>query len=316
MGSIATRDAYGRALVELGSNNTRVVVLDADLSKSTKTADFAARFPDRFFNLGVAEQNLLGTAAGLALGGKIPFASSFAIFATGRAYEQIRNSIAYPFVNVKIAATHAGLTVGEDGGSHQSLEDIGLMRGLPGMTVLVPADAEETRQMVLAMAEYHGPVYLRLGRSATPVLHGAGYRWDWGKAEVLRPGNDVTVMAIGIMVAEALAAATQCAQAGIDVQVINVATIKPLDHETVIKSAQATGALVTVEEHSIINGLGSAVAEVLGENCPVPMERVGVRDTFGESGKPGELLVKYGLTAGDIVAAIGRVVQRKRDLAS
>jgi transketolase len=308
---IATRDAYGEALVELGRERRDVVVLDADLSKSTKTATFAKIFPERFFNMGIAEANLMGTAAGLAAAGKTPFVSTFAVFATGRAFDQVRNSIAYPNFNVKICATHAGITVGEDGASHQSIEDIALMRSLPGMTVIVPADGPETKQAVRAAAEYKGPVYIRLGRSGVPVIFDTDYKFTIGRAAVLRQGEDVALLACGIMVAEALEAARQLAEKGIRAAVLNVSTIKPLDVEAVVKAARATGAVVTCEEHNIIGGLGSAVAEVLGEECPVPLERIGVRDTFGQSGKPAELLEHYGLTAAHIVRAAERAVARK-----
>lgn len=311
MTKIATRDAYGKALVRLGEENKDIVVLDADLAKSTKTIDFAKAFPERFFDLGIAEQNLIGTAAGLALAGKIPFASSFAMFATGRAFEQVRNSVAYPKLNVKIAATHAGITVGEDGASHQTVEDIAIMRALPNMTVIVPADSIETEQAVRAAAGYKGPVYIRLGRSAVPVIYDDGYKFEIGKASVLRKGKDVTVFATGIMVSSALDAADSLAGEGVEVEVINVSTIKPLDVETVVRSLQKTKAGVTAEEHSIIGGLGAAVAELSCENYPVPLVRVGIKDVFGESGTPNELLVKYGLTSEDIVQAVQRVIQRK-----
>ena len=308
---IATREAYGAALVELGRQNPNVVVLDADLAKSTKTADFGKEFPERFFDMGIAEQNVMGTAAGLAAAGKIPFASSFAVFATGRVYDQIRNSIAYPKLNVKIAATHAGITVGEDGASHQMVEDIALMRVLPNMTVIVPADAVETRGAIMAAAEMDGPVYIRLGRSGVPVLHDENFKFETGRAVTLREGKDVTVIACGIMVTAALEAAEKLADEGIAVRVLDVHTIKPLDVRAVVEAAKITGAVVTAEEHSIIGGLGGAVAETLAENHPVPMRRVGVRDTFGESGKPAALLEKYGLTPADITLAIHEVLKVK-----
>ncbi len=306
MTKIATREAYGRALVELGRQNEQVVVLDADLSQSTMTRYFAEEFPERFFNMGIAEQSLMGTAAGFALSGKIPFASTFAVFATGRAYDQVRNGIAYPQVNVKIAATHAGLTVGEDGASHQAIEDIALMRAVPNMTVIVPADGEEARQAVFAAAAYKGPVYIRLGRPAVPVIYGGDYQFQIGRASSLRQGKDAAIIACGIMVAKAMEAADELAAAGLEVMVINMSTVKPLDREAVLAAA-ATGAVVTAEEHTIIGGLGSAVAEVLATEKPVPLAMVGIRDTFGESGKPDELLQKYGLTAGEIVAAVKRL---------
>ena len=311
MANIATRDAYGQALAELGAINDKVVVLDADLSKSTKTNDFKKVYPERFFNLGIAEQNLLGTAAGFAAAGKIPFASSFAVFAVGRAYDQIRNSIAYPNLNVKIAATHAGLTVGEDGGSHQMLEDIALMRAVPNMTVIVPADGVETKQVVMAAAAHQGPVYIRLGRPKVPVLFGDDYKFEIGKGVVLREGTDVTLVGTGIMVSKALEAAELLAADGISAAVVNMSTIKPLDNALITKMAQKTGAVVTCEEHNIYGGLGSAVAEVLVETCPVPMARVGVEDKFGESGLPDELLEKYGLTAANIAEKAKAVVARK-----
>lgn len=308
---IATRDAYGKALLALGAENPKVVVLDADLSKSTKTADFAKRYPERFFNMGIAESNLLGTAAGLATTGKIPFASTFAIFAVGRAFEQIRNSIAYPKLNVKIAATHAGISVGEDGGSHQAIEDVGIMRVVPNMVVLVPADGEETRQVILAAAEYKGPVYIRMGRLALPALFGEDYHFEIGKANVLKEGTDVAIMANGMMVSMALEAADQLAAEGISVSIVNVASVKPLDEETILRVAKQTKAVVTAEEHNIIGGLGSAIAEVLGEKQPTPMVRVGLKDTFGESGRPQELLEKFGLTKENLVKAVHEVLAKK-----
>lgn len=311
MESMATRDAYGKALIELGKENEAVVVLDADLSTSTKTAGFAKEFPERFFNIGIAEQNLIGCAAGFAASGKIPFASTFAVFATGRAYDQIRNSIGYPHLNVKIAATHAGLTVGEDGGSHQMLEDIALMRAIPGMTILVPADGEETTQVIFAAAQYEGPVYIRLGRSKVPGIFPEYYKFEIGKAVVIKEGTDVALMAMGIMVGEALKAAKELGEQGINAAVVNISTVKPIDVATIVKIAQQTKAVVTCEEHNIYGGLGSAVAEVLVEHCPVPMERVGVMDVFGESGQPQELLEKYGLTAEKIVQAAKRTIARK-----
>lgn len=311
MASIATRDAYGEVLAELGAVNENIVVLEADLSKSTKTSDFRKVYPERHLNMGIAEQNMLGVAAGMAAAGKIPFASSFAVFATGRAYDQIRNSIAYPNLNVKIAATHAGLTVGEDGGSHQMLEDIALMRALPNMTVIVPADGVETKQAVKAAAEYEGPVYIRMGRPKVPVLFGDDYKFEIGKGVVLKEGSDVTLAATGIMVSKAVEAAELLAAEGISAAVVNISTIKPLDAELIIAQAQKTGAVVTCEEHNIYGGLGSAVAEVLVENCPVPMVRVGVEDKFGESGLPDELLEKYGLTAAAIVEKAKAVITRK-----
>ena len=308
----ATREAYGEALKEIGGKNEQIVVLDADLSKSTKTNVFAKAYPQRFFNVGIAEQNLVGTAAGLAASGKTPFVSTFAMFAAGRAFEQIRNSVCYPKLNVKVAATHAGLTVGEDGASHQAIEDVSLMRSLPNMTVLVPADEEETRQAIAWAAAYQGPVYIRLGRMSVDNVSPEGYVFAPAKAAVLTEGNDVALIANGVMVMAALEAAKTLAAEGIQARVINMASVKPLDAAAVVSAAKETGAIVTCEEHSIIGGLGSAVAEVLAEQAPAPLERVGVKDTFGESGKPKELLAKYGLTAADVAEAARRVVARKK----
>jgi transketolase len=304
MKKIATREAYGEALVELGKENPDVVVLDADLAKSTKTIDFGKQYPHRFFDMGVAEQNMLGTAAGLAAAGKIPFCSTFAVFAIGRAFDQLRNSIAYPRLNVKICASHAGITVGEDGASHQSVEDIALVRSVPNLTVFIPADAVETKKAVMAAAEIKGPVYIRLGRMAVPVLHEDDFVFEPGKALLMREGADATIIATGIMVAEALSAARQLAEEGLDVRVLNIHTIKPLDVGAVISAAKDTKAIVTAEEHSIIGGLGSAVAETVCEHYPVPVYRVGIPDTFGESGTPAELIERYGLTARHLVEAV------------
>ncbi len=310
MQKIATREAYGEALVELGRENPDVVVLDADLSKSTKTINFKKHFPERFFNLGIAEQNMLGTAAGLAAAGKIPFCSTFAVFAPGRCFDQLRNSIAYPKLNVKIGASHAGITVGEDGATHQSVEDIALVRAVPNLTVFVPADAVETKKAVMAAAEIKGPVYIRLGRAAVPVLHGEDFVFEPGKAVVMREGGDAAIIAAGVMVAEALAAAEELSREGISVRVLNIHTIKPLDKEAIISAAKETGAIVTAEEHSVIGGLGSAVAETVGEHYPVPVFRVGIPDVFGESGKPGELMEKYGLKARHLAAAVRKAIRR------
>ena len=298
---IATRDAYGEALKELGGMNKDVVVLDADLSGSTKTAVFQKEYPNRFFNVGIAEQNLIGTAAGLATAGKIPFASTFAMFATGRSFEIIRNSVCYPKLNVKIAATHAGLTVGEDGATHQALEDISIMRSLPNMIVLNPADAVETRQCILKAAEYNGPVYIRLGRSGVPVIFDESYEFKIGKAKELKEGTDVTIIATGIMVAKALEASEALSKENISARVINMSTIKPIDQDIIIKAAKETKGIVTAEEHSIIGGLGSAVAEVVVENYPTKVLRIGTMDTFGESGSGNDLLEKYGLTVENII---------------
>lgn len=300
MAQKSTRDAYGETLVELGKKNNNIVVLDADLSKSTRTEKFKKEFPQRFFNAGIAEQNLMGMAAGLSTTGKIPFVSTFAVFATGRAFEQVRNTICYPKLSVKIAATHAGITVGEDGASHQSVEDIALMRALPNMKVIVPSDAVEAQKAVEAAAEIDGPVYIRLGRSKVKILHDK-CDFQLGKGEILKQGNDVTIIAAGIMVAQALEAAEMLSKEGIDAEVINMSSIKPIDKELIINSAKKTGAVVTAEEHSIIGGLGSAVSEVLIEEYPVPLRRVGIKDVFGQSGSPDELLKEYGLTPEDIV---------------
>lgn len=307
----ATREAYGQALEELGAVRQDVVVLDADLSKSTKTSMFQSKYPERFFNAGIAEQNLMGLAAGFAAAGKVPFASTFAVFATGRAYDQIRNSICYPRLNVKIAATHAGITVGEDGGSHQALEDINLMRGLPNMTVLVPADGPEAKNAVKAAAEYEGPVYIRLGRSGVPTITDADAPFVIGKGRVMREGSDVTLIGCGMMVAKALEAADALAEEGVSAAVIDMSTIKPIDRELIVEWAKKTGAIVTAEEHNVIGGLGSAVAEVLVEEALVPMERVGIEDVFGESGTGGELVEKYRLTAEHIVEKARRAMARK-----
>lgn len=280
----ATRAAYGHILKTEVYKNPNVVVLEADLGNATKSNAFKEVAPERYFNMGISEQDLIGTAAGFAAAGKIPLASTFAVFATGRAFEQVRNSVCYPKLNVKICATHAGLTVGADGGSHQAIEDISLMRTLPNMTVINPADAKEAEAAVLAAIDYQGPVYIRLGRAETKDIHDDSYHFEWGKAEVLRQGSDVTIFATGIMTAKALDAAETLAKQGVQAEVINVHTIKPLDEETVIASAKKTGKVVTAEEHSIIGGLGSAVAEVLARQCPTKQAFVGVQDSFGESG--------------------------------
>lgn len=307
----ATRDAYGEALKELGAVYPDLVVLDADLSASTKTQDFAKVYPERFFDCGIAEGNMMSVAAGLAAAGKIPFASTFAIFGAGRAYEQIRNSICYPNLNVKVALTHAGLTVGEDGATHQMLEDIALMRVLPNMTVIVPADAAETRAAVRWAAAHHGPVYIRMGRAKCDDITDPEAVFTPGKAAVLRKGYDITIMACGIMTAKALAAADILKGAGITARVINMSSIKPIDEETIIKAAAETGAIVTAEEHSVRGGLGSAVAEVVVKHAPVPMAMIGVEDRFGESGKADDLLKAYGLTAAHIAETALRLYKRK-----
>lgn len=301
---MATRQAYGEVLAELGEKNQNIVVLDADLSKSTMTAVFAGKYPERFFNMGISEQNLYGVAAGIAHSGKTVFASTFAMFAAGRAFEIIRNSIGYTKANVKICATHAGITVGEDGGSHQSIEDIALMRTIPGMTVISPSDGMSAKLLIEEAAELEGPVYVRLGRAAVPGLYEADSDIKIGKGICVRDGSDYTVIATGIMVNEALAAAEALEKEGISLRVIDLHTIKPIDKEIIIKAAKETKGIVTAEEHSVYGGLGSAVAEVLVQNAPAKMAFVGLQDTFGESGKPAELMAKYGLTAVDIVSAV------------
>ena len=307
----STRVEYGKTLAQLGAEDPQIVVLDADLSGSTQTHHFAKVFKDRFFNVGIAEQDLMGTAAGLALGGKIPFASTFAMFATGRAWEQIRQTIAYGSLNVKIVASHGGVTVGEDGGSHQAVEDLALMRILPNMVVLVPADGAETRAMTRWALGYHGPVYMRTGRMAVPLIYDDGYVFELGRGSLLREGHDVTLMGIGIMVQACLDAADLLAQAGIAARVVNMGCLKPLDWELVVDSARQTGALVTAEEHMVTGGLGSAVSEILAEHCPTPLQRIGLKDTFGTSGKPADLLKHYGLTAENIQQAAVQVMARK-----
>ena len=298
----ATRVAYGETLVELGRENPDIVALDADLSGSTKTAMFAKEFPDRFFNMGIAEQNMINTAAGLASTGKIPFASSFAVFATGRAWEMIRQSVCLGDQNVKVVATHAGVTVGEDGATHQALEDIAITRVLPNITVIVPADYYEARAAVRFAAAYKGPVYIRLSRSETPVVFDETVTFEHGKARILRNGKDLSLFACGVMVGEALAAADMLAENGIEAEVINVSTLKPLDTDTIVQSVSRTGGAVTVEEHNIIGGLGSAVAETLAEHHPAPLKRIGVVERFGRSGKGGDLLELFGLTGKQIAA--------------
>lgn len=302
---IATRDSYGNALAELGKLHEDLVVLDADLAEATKTAIFRSAFPDRHIDCGIAECNMIGIAAGLAASGKIPFASSFAMFAAGRAFEQVRNSVGYPHLNVKIAATHAGISVGEDGATHQCNEDIALMRTIPGMTVICPADDVEARAAVRAAYEHDGPVYLRFGRLPVPVINdSANYQFELGKGIVLREGSDLTIVASGLCVPACLEAAEALAKEGISAEVVNIHTIKPIDEELLLREARKTGKIITVEEHSIIGGLGSAVCEVLSEQYPVPVHRIGIRDTFGESGPAGELLKKYGLDAEGIAKEI------------
>ena len=293
----ATRDAYGEALVELGKENKDIVVLDADTSTSTRTKLFAKAFPERFLNVGIAEQNLIGMAAGLARCGKIPFASSFAVFVPGKCVDQIRNTVAHPRLNVKIVVTHSGLTVGADGATHQAIEDIAIMRAIPNMKVVVPADAVETKKAIRAVVDCAGPVYTRLCRQSTPIIYDEDYVFTLGKGVTLNDGKDATVIACGIMVSEALIAAEKLMKEGISVRVIDMHTVKPIDKELIVESARFTGAIVTAEDHNVIGGLGGAVAEVLAENYPTPMRRVGVNDVFGESGETRELMVKYGLTA-------------------
>ena len=295
---IATRESYGNALVELGKEHENLVVLDADLAAATKTGNFKKAFPDRFFDCGIAESNLMGVAAGLAAAGMVPFASTFAMFAAGRAFEQVRNSIGYPHLNVKIGATHAGISVGEDGATHQCNEDIALMRTIPGMVVINPSDDVEARAAVRAAYEYQGPVYLRFGRLAVPVINDRpDYRFELGKGIVLREGKDLTIFATGLEVSESLAAAELLAADGIQAKVVNIHTIKPLDEELVVAAAKETGKVVTVEEHSVIGGLGSAICDVLCEKCPTPVKKLGVQDVFGESGPAVKLLEKYRLDA-------------------
>ena len=305
---MATREAYGKALVELGKKYDNLVVMDADLSGSTKTAVFAKEYPERFFNMGIAEQNMYGAAAGLAVSGKIVCASTFAMFAAGRAFERIRNSIGYTHANVKICATHAGITVGEDGATHQTFEDIALMRTIPGMTVINPSDGVSTAKLLEKAMEIDGPCYVRLGRSAVPVFYDESADFEIGRGKTVRDGSDATVIATGIMVNEAVMAAEELKKQNIDVRVIDIHTIKPIDRDIIIKAAKETGAIVTAEEHSVIGGLGSAVAEVTAAEAPVKMRFVGQHDVFGESGKPEELKQKYGMTAADIVKAVRELI--------
>ena len=307
----ATREAYGDALVEIGATNKNLVVLDADLAEATKTCKFKAAYPERFFDCGIAEGNMMAVAAGLAASGMVPFASSFAMFASGRAFEQVRNTIGYPHLNVKIGATHAGITVGEDGATHQCNEDIALMRTIPGMTIINPADAVEARAAVKAAIDFKGPVYMRFGRYAVPTFNNDSYEFEIGKGIELCDGKDVAIIATGLMVSMAMEAAEMLKEDGINARVINIHTIKPIDAEIIVKAARETGAIVTAEEHSIIGGLGSAVAEVLCEKCPVPMLRVGVEDKFGKSGQVPELLKEYGLTAENIAKKAKEAISLK-----
>lgn len=307
----ATRESYGEALTALAEKYPNLVVLDADLAAATKTGIFKKAYPERFFDCGIAEANMMGVAAGLATAGKIPFASTFAMFAAGRAYEIVRNSIGYPHLNVKIGATHAGISVGEDGATHQCNEDIALMRTIPGMTVIVPSDDTEAKAAVEAAIQFQGPVYMRFGRLAAPILNDPKtYKFEWGKGVTMRDGKDITIVATGLMVAEAVSAAETLANEGIDARVINIHTIKPLDKEIIIKSAQETGRIVTVEEHSIIGGLGDAVCSAVSENFPVPVTKIGVNDEFGHSGPAVDLLKQFGLSAENITATVKRVLNK------
>lgn len=305
------REAYGRTLVELGRQNPDIVVLDADLSHSTQTQYFAKEFPDRFFNVGIAEQNLIGIAAGLAVSGKIPFVSSFAVFLPGRCFDQVRVSIAQQHLNVKLAPTHGGITVGEDGASHQAIEDLSLMCSLPGFTVIVPADAVETAQAVKTAAAFNGPMFIRLCRPEVPVIYDDKYQFTIGKADMLRTGTDVTVIALGLMVAPALETADKLKQEGISCRVLNMSTLKPIDENAIILAAKETGAVVTVEEHLEHGGLGSLVSQVVVKYHPVPVEFVAIKDVYAKSGKPAELLEKFGLTSKGIEQAVRVVLNRK-----
>ena len=309
---IATRDAYGKALCELAEKRNDFIVLDADLAGATKTGVFKKEHPEMFYNCGIAEGNMMSIAAGFAATGKMVFASSFAMFAAGRAFEQVRNSIGYPHLNVKIGASHAGISVGEDGATHQCCEDIAVMRTIPGMTILNPADAVEARQAVLAAAEIDGPVYMRFGRLAVPVVFDETYKFEIGKGVELKSGTDVTIIATGLMVKEAMEAYDLLAAEGISARIVNMATIKPIDREIIEKAARETGAIVTAEEHSVIGGLGSAVAEVVTETYPVPVVKVGVYDTFGMSGPANDLLDIFGLRAKDIAAKAKEAIAAKK----
>ncbi len=308
----ATRESYGEALVELGNKSKDIIVLDADLAKATMTIKFKNEHPEQFIDCGIAEANMMGVAAGLSLTGKVPFASTFAMFAAGRAFEQVRNTIGYPHLNVKIGATHAGMSVGEDGATHQCNEDIALMRTIPGMTIINPADAVEAKAAVFAAAEFNGPVYMRFGRLATPIFNDeATYKFEIGKGVVVKDGTDVTIVATGLMVYEAVMAAEELAKDGISARVVNIHTIKPLDNELILKCAKETGAIVTAEEHSIIGGLGSAVCDLLSAECPTPVVKVGVNDTYGTSGPAPVVLKEYGLCAENIVKNAKIAVSKK-----
>ena len=308
---VSLREAYGKALVELGRENADIVVLDADLSKSTMTQFFASEFPDRFFDCGIAEQNMVGIAAGLAASGKIPFASTFAVFAPGRCFDQIRMSIAQPGMNVKLVTSHGGISVGEDGVSHHSIEDLSLIGSLPGFTVIVPADAIETTQAVRVAAASYGPFYIRLCRPKVPLVYNEDYRFNLGEAVTMRPGREATIIAIGVMVAAALEAADNLARQGIDCRVLNMPTLKPIDEAAIIRAAAETGAIVTAEEHLEHGGLGSVVSRVIAKHQPVPIEFIAIKDTYAKSGKSAELLQRYGLTAKDIEQAVRLVIKRK-----
>ncbi len=308
---LATRDAYGQALLELGRKDPRIVVLDADLAVSTKTAVFAKEFPDRFINVGISEANMVGMAGGLASSGKVPFISSFSCFLTCKGYDQLRMAVALPHLNVKVVTSHGGISVGEDGSSQQSIEDVALATSLPGFTVILPSDEFATRALVTAAAEMKGPVYIRTGRPKAPIVYDPSSAFKVGKGILLRKGADITLVANGLLVFEALSAAEQLGQEGVSAAVVDMHTVKPIDAELIQAQAQATGAIVTAEEHQIWGGLGSAVAKVVAERCPVPMEFVAIQDTYAESGKPDELLAKYGLTARNIVEAARRVLKRK-----
>ncbi len=310
MEKVPMRDGYGKALLRLIEADKRVVALDADVAKSTRTVWVRDQYPENFIDMGIAEQDMAGTAAGLALGGMIPFATTYCVFLAGRAWDQIRTTICYNNLNVKLAGAHAGISVGADGATHQSLEDVALMRVLPGMTVVVPCDANETEKATMAIAKKEGPCFIRFGREAVPVITSPDSPFTLGKANVLRDGTDVVLFANGAMVYEGLLAAEELGKEGIDLMVVNLHTVKPLDEETVIRAAARTGRVITAEEHQIAGGMGSAVAGCLSQNCPVPVKRIGVRDSFGESGKPEELMKKYGLTAADICAAARALCKR------
>ncbi len=309
---VAPREVYGATLVELGRENNNIVVLDADLSTSTMTQYFKKTFPERFFEIGIAEANMIGIACGLAANGKIPFASTFAVFATSRCFDQLRVSVAQARLNVKVVATHSGLTVGEDGGSHQALEDLALVCSLPGFTVIVPADGTETAQVIRTVTAHDGPCYVRLIRGKLPLVCPGNYKFEIGKAQLMRPGKDATVMAIGTMMAPALEAAAALAKENIDCRVLNMSSLKPIDEAAVLKAAAETGCIITAEEHQEHGGLGSIVARIVVKNNPVPMEFIAVQDKFGMSGKPAELLERYGLTFGNIANAVKKAIQRKK----